>query len=72
MMFYKPLVMIDMKKYELNVSEEKKHYITHGAQYYILGRISVYNFFHIFNLNVSTILFHHAIEYFLKALLLDY
>lgn len=64
--------MVDMKKYEINVSDDKKHYITQGTQYYVLGRISVYNFFHLFNLNISTVLFHNAVEYFLKALLLDH
>jgi len=54
-----------------NVTEQKMHFITQGIQYYILGRISRLKLTGAFH-NVSAILFHHAIEFFLKAVLSDY
>ena len=54
-----------------NVTEQKMHFITQGIQYYILGRISRLKLTGAFH-NVSVILFHHAIEFFLKAALSDY
>lgn len=48
-----------------NFSNE--HFITHGAMYYILGRVAYYRFLGL--RSTSPILFHHAIEYFLKAAL---
>ena len=56
-----------MKNWEIRTSERKFHFMTQGTEYYILGRISCYRF-----LNISPILFHYAIEYFLKAVLCDY
>ena len=46
----------------------KDHYFQWGLQYYIAGRFSWKAFFH----PISGILFHHAIEMFLKGKLLDF
>jgi len=54
-----------------NVTEQKIHFITQGIQYYVVGRFARLKLTGAFH-NVSTILFHHVIEFFLKAALSDH
>ena len=55
-----------------NISDEQFHFIRNGSEYYIIGRVAYFKFIGRGNWTIFTVLFHHAIEYFFKAVLVNH